>query len=95
MKNIKPIRGERVLYSEQFSAVRELYKNEYSEEDIRYIETYVYSGKTINEWDKESKELSRLDDSGKPLYYTSLTNMMDGIILARLMLNETKKYRNE
>lgn len=62
------------------------------EKEESFIESFLYKGKTIKQWEDEAKSIQGVDDSGKPLWYESLANMTDCRTLARLVY-ETKNKK--
>lgn len=60
-----------------------------SEEE--YISQFKYLGKTIKEWEEESKNSSGLDKDGNPSWWKPQANATYGLAFARLFYENKNK----
>ena len=65
---------------------------EFSEEDINFINSFKYKGKTKDQWLKLCETCKGSHKNGNPKWYRFLTNAIDTEVLAHVIL--LGKYEN-
>jgi hypothetical protein len=77
------------------SEVEKMYKDEFTSEELKYIVSFKYSGKTADEWLKEMDEAEGLDEDGNPAWQTPYANATYAIATAQLNLQIKKECLDE